>query len=302
MSLPHCYIHQDAPARGNCHRCLQPICSVCRVYEDQRARCPRCVVAFRRLRGIKLAAIGLLVLSMAGGTVFSLLRDQRPDLSPELTDAPADTAGVSSARRPVVAHGKLARKIQRLQGLLEEEPCDRSKTLSLAGTLNSAGDYRAAVRRAERYWSGCGKFELSIDYTRPTASDLLQALRRRRGLRAWAHRGHRCASPGARVPGHGGQSLAEVSARPGDLDRHERTAQRVADCRGAGEWPRLCRLRGATPVAIGFESPRSAGIWRPGSSRWPHEPGGSIRRPLDRRRRPSTARTGRARWLRAPSR
>lgn len=58
---------------------------------------------------------------------------------------------------PPFDHGKFADDVWKLESQLEQEPCDRTKIVTLGETLTRAGDYRGAIRRSDEFFAACGE-------------------------------------------------------------------------------------------------------------------------------------------------
>lgn len=141
MAAVECHAHPGTIVASTCSICLKPLCTACLVFDRFRPACAPCAKTARtqrrRMTWIYLA-VGMV--AVCTGTV-------------------AIVAGVAfyEPPPPPFDYGRFADDVTKLQSQLQQEPCDRTKIVTLGETMAKAGDYRGAIRRSEEFFAACGE-------------------------------------------------------------------------------------------------------------------------------------------------
>ncbi|MBW1811629.1 MAG: aspartyl protease family protein [Deltaproteobacteria bacterium] len=134
MEHPACYQHERTEAIDTCYQCTKPICSICSTFVATRVYCPACAKKARSRRFTSRAIICVLLLAGLGALIFYFV-----------------------TKVPPFDYGKHTKEIKRLTSLIEKEPCDREKIVSLADLMLTAGDHRRAIKTCEKFFEACGE-------------------------------------------------------------------------------------------------------------------------------------------------
>jgi clan AA aspartic protease (TIGR02281 family) len=134
MEHPACYQHERTEAIDTCFQCTKPICSICSTFVATRVYCPPCAKKARSQRFVLRTIILVLLLAGLGAAIFYFVTKEAP-----------------------FEYGKRTKEFKRLSGLIEKEPCDREKIVSLADLMLSAGNHRGAIKTCEKFFEGCGE-------------------------------------------------------------------------------------------------------------------------------------------------
>lgn len=140
-----CYRHASSPAETTCTSCLQPICTICLVYDGIAPCCAACTRRKMRLRRLVRAAAAVVALSLLGGGIAY-----------RVTHPESFNLGLL-VRSESFDYGDQAPLVRSLSEALVQEPCDRQKIVQLAETMSQAGDNRGALRRSEAFFTACGE-------------------------------------------------------------------------------------------------------------------------------------------------